>query len=200
MIRTVVFDLGGVLFDWNPRHLFRKLIADESAMENFLTEVVSREWHERQDAGYSCAAATRERQALFPQHAELIAAFYSRFDEMIAGAIDGTVDILTALRQRKIPLFALTNWPADTFHVSRNHAFMSHFEGVVVSGYEGVMKPDPRIFRILLDRYGIEPQSTLFIDDVARNVAAAEAQGLVGHVFTSPAALRQDLSARGLLP
>jgi 2-haloacid dehalogenase len=199
MIRTVVFDLGGVLFDWNPRYLFRKLIPDEAALDDFLTHVCPFEWHINQDRGYSCEAATRERQALFPQHADLISAYYSRFDEMIAGAFAGTVDILTELHQQDVPLYALTNWPADTFHISGNYSFMSCFRGVVVSGYEFVMKPEPRIFRILLERYDIEPQSTLFIDDLARNVAAAEAQGLVGHVFTSAATLRQDLLVRGLL-
>jgi 2-haloacid dehalogenase len=199
MIRTVVFDLGGVLFDWNPRHLFRKLIADDAMMEEFLTTVVTREWHEKQDSGYSCVAATRELQARFPQHTALIEAFYGRFDEMIGGTVLGTVELLRALHGRGVALYGLSNWPSDTFHVTSKYDFMSCFRGIVVSGHEGVMKPDPGIFHILLRRYSIDPTATLFIDDVAKNVRAGEAMGLTGHIFTTAEALRQDLVTKGLL-
>jgi 2-haloacid dehalogenase len=199
--RVVVFDLGGVLLDWNPRYLYRKLFAgDEAAMESFLANVCTPEWNERQDAGRSFADAVA---ALLPRHAdqaELIAAFGQRFDEMIAGSIDGTVAILAELKRAGLPLFALTNFSAETFRPQRRRfEFLSWFDGIVVSGEEGVIKPDPRIFRILLERYGITPEEAVFIDDNPANAAAAAALGIHGIHFRSPGLLRGELDAIGLL-
>jgi 2-haloacid dehalogenase len=201
--RTVaIFDLGGVLIEWNPRHLYRKLFAgDEAAMEHFLANVCTPEWNERQDAGRTFAEATR---ALLPQHAaqlELIEAWCRRFGEMIPGAIDGTVDVLASLKARGVPLYALSNWSAETFPPQRQRfGFLSWFDDIVVSGIERVIKPDPRIFRILLERNGIEPQTAVYIDDVARNAAAAASLGIHGIHFRSPDQLRQELALAGLLP
>jgi 2-haloacid dehalogenase len=199
---VAIFDLGGVLLQWNPRHLYRKLFnGDEAAMEHFLATVCTTEWNERQDAGRSFADATRE---LLPRHAdkiELIEAFGKRFGEMIPGAIDGTVDVLAELKQREVPVYAISNWSKETFPSQRDRfAFLSWFQGIVVSGEEGVMKPDPRIFRILFERHGVAPESAVFIDDVAGNAAAASALGVHGIHFRSPDQLRRELAAVGLLP
>ena len=199
--RVVVFDLGGVLIDWDPRHLYRKLFdGDENAVEAFLGEVCTVEWNRRQDAGRTFAEAVAE---LLPRHAdkrELIEAFGRRFDEMITGAVDGTVDILAELTQARVPCYGLTNWSAETFPPQRlRFPFLSWFDGIVVSGEEGVIKPDPRIFRILLERYRIAPQEAVFIDDNPENAAAADALGIHGIHFRSPPLLRRDLEALGFL-
>jgi 2-haloacid dehalogenase len=201
--RTVaIFDLGGVLLDWNPRYLYRKLFnGDEAAMEHFLATVCTTEWNECQDAGRTFAEGTR---ALLPQHAdkiELIEAFGKRFGELIAGPIDGAVEVLAEVKQRGGPLYAITNWSAETFPPQRQRfPFLSWFDGIVVSGVERVIKPDPRIFRILCERYRVAPESAVFIDDVAANAAAASALGIHGIHFRSSEQLRRELVAVGLLP
>jgi 2-haloacid dehalogenase len=198
---VAIFDLGGVLLDWNPRHLYRKLFAgNEAAMEQFLTTVCTTEWNECQDAGRTFAEGLN---ALLPTHAdkiELIEAFGRRFDEMIAGPIDGAVDILAEVKQRGAPVYAISNWSAETFPPQMSRfPFLSWFDGIVISGQEGVIKPDPRIFRILCERYGVEPRSAVFIDDVARNARAAAALGIHGIHFRSAEQLRRELVAVGLL-
>ena len=198
---VVVFDLGGVLLQWDPRHLYRKLFAgDDEAMEAFLAQVCTEEWNERQDAGRTFAEAATE---LLPKHADkahLIHAFGSRFDEMIPGAIDETVDIVRALKRRHVPLYALTNWSAETFPSQRvRFDFLAEFDGIVVSGHEGVIKPDVRMFRILLERYAIDPHDAVFIDDNPANARAAAALGIHGIHFRSPELLRRELEALGLL-
>jgi 2-haloacid dehalogenase len=198
---VAVFDLGGVLLDWNPRHLYRKLFAgDEAAMEHFLANVCTTEWNQRQDAGRPFADAVRE---LMPGHADklhLIEAFGQRFDEMIAGPVAGVVEVLAELKERGVPLYALSNWSAETFPPQRSRfAFLAWFDGIVISGMEGVMKPDPRIFRILCERYRLAPESAVFIDDVAANAQAASALGIQGIHFRSADQLRRELLAVGLL-
>ena len=199
--RVVVFDIGGVLIRWDPRNLYRKLFGgDEAAMESFLANVCTVDWNERQDAGRSFADATAE---LLPRHAaqvHLIEAFGRRFGEMIPGAIEGTVDILADLRRAGVPRYALTNWSAETFPPQRERfEFLSWFDGIVVSGEEGVIKPDPMIFRILLERYRIAPEEAVFIDDNPGNAAAAASLGIHGIHFRSPALLRRELEALSLL-
>jgi len=199
--RVVVFDLGGVLLQWNPRHLYRKLFAgDEAAMESFLATVCTVEWNERQDAGRSFADAVADLVPRHPDKVELIEAFGRRFDEMIPGAIDGTVEIVAELKRSGVPRYALTNFSAETFPSQRQRfPFLSWFDGIVVSGDEGVIKPDPRIYRILLDRYRIAPDEAVFIDDNPGNAAAATALGIHGIHFRSPEQLRRELEALGLL-
>jgi 2-haloacid dehalogenase len=199
---VAIFDLGGVLLDWNPRYLYRKLFnGDEAAVEHFLATVCTTEWNERQDAGRSFAEATQE---LLPRHADkldLIEAFGKRFGEMIPGAIDGTVDVLSELKGRGVPIYAITNWSAETFPPQRERfPFLSWFQDIVVSGNEGVIKPDPRIFRILFERHGVAPESAVFIDDVVKNAVAASALGIHGIHFRSPDQLRRELVAVGILP
>jgi 2-haloacid dehalogenase len=200
--RTIaIFDIGGVLIEWNPRHLYRKLFEDEQAMEDFLASVCTTEWNARQDAGRTFEEATR---ALMPLHADkrpLIDAWRSRFDEMIPGAIPGSVDVLAELRRRGVPLYAISNFSAETFPSQRRRfGFFDWFDDIVVSGEVGVIKPDARIFRILLDRHRIEPAQAVFVDDVEANVAAARALGIHGILFRSAEDLRDDLAACGLLP
>ncbi len=199
---VAIFDLGGVLIEWNPRHLYRKLFdGDEAAMEAFLANVCTTAWNERQDAGRTFAEGLRE---LMPRHAdkrELIEAFGSRFGEMIPGAIDGSVAVLAELKRRGVPVYGISNWSAETFPPQRERFdFLSWFDDLVISGVVGVIKPDPRIFRILLERNGIDPSTAVFIDDVAANAEAASRLGLHGIHFRDPEQLRRELAAVGLLP
>jgi 2-haloacid dehalogenase len=199
--RVVVFDLGGVLLQWDPRFLYRKLFADdEAAMEEFLAQVCTVEWNERQDAGRRFADAVAELLPHHPAKADLITAFGSRFDEMIPGTIEGTVAILAELERAGVPRYGLTNWSAETFPPLRQRfPFLSSFDGIVISGEEGVIKPDPRIFRILLDRYKIAPEEAVFIDDNPKNAEAAAALGIHGIHFRSPELLRHELQQLELL-
>ena len=195
MGKTIVFDLGGVLIDWNPAYLYRKLIKDEKEIETFLSEVCSPEWNILQDAGRPLADATAERIALFPEHSDLIKAFYGRWDEMLGGAIEETVDILRQLKADGQPLYALTNWSHETFPIAlERYDFLHWFEGTLVSGEEKLAKPDPAIFHLLLDRYGLQAENCLFIDDSRANISAANAIGFDVHHFTTPQGLRERLT------
>ena len=196
---AVVFDLGGVLIDWDPRHLYRRLIPDEAEMERFLRDVVSAEWNLEHDRGRSFAEGVALLTRKHPEQADLIAAFHERWPEMLGGAIEGTVEILAELRTSGVRLLALTNWSAETWPIGRaRFPFLAWFEAVIVSGAEQLVKPDPGIFRILVDRHGLDPATTVFIDDLPRNVEAATALGFQAIRFTTPAALRGDLAAEGL--
>jgi 2-haloacid dehalogenase len=196
----VVFDLGGVLIDWNPRYLYRKLIADEAAMDDFLATVCTPDWNECQDAGRSFAEAAALLKARHADQAHLIDAFGARFDEMMAGPIAGSVDILGELRAAGVALYGLTNWSAETYPLAlRRFDFLAWFRGVLVSGEVGVIKPDPRIYGLLLERFAIVPQEAVYIDDNPRNAAAATALGMHGIAFTDPESLRRELAALGLL-
>jgi 2-haloacid dehalogenase len=199
--RIVVFDLGGVLIDWDPRHLYRKLFAgDEAAMEHFLATVCTHDWNRCQDAGRSFAQGARLLKAEHPEKAELIDAYGIRFDEMIAGPIPGSVEILAELRDRCTPLYGLTNWSAETYPAAlERFAFLRWFRGILVSGEIKVIKPDPRIFALLIERFAIEPQGAVYIDDVEANVAAARPFGIHAIHFTTPAKLREELAGLGLL-
>lgn len=198
-IDTVVFDLGGVLIDWDPRHLYRQLFDDHDAMERFLADICSPQWNLQQDAGRPWREAVAELSARHPAHAALIAAYHARWLEMLAGEIPGSVAILHELRERGLRLYALTNWSHETFPVARERfPFLRWFEGILVSGEERLIKPDPAIFRLLLSRYGIAPQRAVFIDDAPHNVAGAAAEGLHAVRFRDAAQLRRDLVALGL--
>ena len=199
-IQAVVFDIGGVLLAWDPRHLYRKLIADERVMERFLAEVCTLEWHAAHDLGIPFEASCAALAARHPEDAELVWAWARRSEEMVAGPIEGTVEILRELRAAAVPCYALTNMEAETYPRRRERFhFLSSFDGVVVSSAEGVAKPDPEIFRRLLARFGLTAQRTLMIDDAPRNVAAAEAMGMAAVRFESPAQLRRALVDAGLL-
>ncbi|HVW11649.1 MAG TPA: HAD family phosphatase [Bryobacteraceae bacterium] len=199
-IEVVVFDLGGVLIDWNPRYLYRKLFEDDAALEHFLSGVCTPEWNEQQDAGRLWSEAVAELTARHSDHAAMIAAYHQRWPEMLGGDIPETVEILKELKARGLRLYALTNWSHETFHVARSRfAFLDWFEGIVVSGEERLIKPDPAIFHRLLTRYGIEASRAVYIDDSARNVSAAGSLGLHALQFIDAHRLRQNLTALGLL-
>jgi 2-haloacid dehalogenase len=197
----VIFDLGGVLLDWNPRHLYRKLFpGDEAAMEHFLATVCTSEWNRQQDAGRLCAEAARLLKAEHPDKAELIDAYYTRHLEMIAGPIDGTVAILAELRARGTPLYFLSNYSAETYPLAlKRFDFLGWFNGGIVSGEHGIIKPDAGIYALLIERFGIDPRRAVFIDDVAGNAEAAGQFGIHGIHFSEPDALRADLAAWGML-
>jgi 2-haloacid dehalogenase len=196
-----VFDLGGVLIDWNPRHLYRKLFpGDEAGMERFLSEVCSPSWNLEQDRGRSWAEATALLVAQYPDHSTMIRAYHARWREMLAGPIEGSVEILRELKQAGVPLYALTNWSRETFpHALALYDFLGWFEAIIVSGQEGLVKPDPRIFQLLADRHGLDFTNLAYIDDSPRNAAAATELGMHGIHFTAPAQLRDELNALGLL-
>src|ERR1700746_1554640 len=198
----VVFDLGGVLIDWDPRHLYRKLFAgDEAAMEHFLATVCTHEWNRGQDAGRSFVEACQLLKAEHPDKAELIDAYHARFDEMMPGPIAGSVEILAELRDRGTPLYGLTNFSAETYPPTyERFEFLRWFRGIIVSGEVGVIKPDPRIFELLIERFTIAPQPPVYTDDVEANIAAARRFGIHAIRFTNPLALRAELATLGLFP
>ena len=200
-IGAVLLDLGGVLVDWDPRHLYRPLFqGDEAAMEHFLTEICPPEWNRQMDAGRPFDEAIAERQRLFPRHAELIALWKTGWEQMLREPIHDAVEVVDALRRRGHRLYALTNWSAETFPVARaRFAFLSWFEDIVVSGEVKLAKPDPRIFQLTFQRCGLTPASTLYVDDMRRNVEVARELGLHALHFEHPRKLRADLERLGLL-
>jgi 2-haloacid dehalogenase len=200
-ITAAVFDLGGVLIDWDPRHLYRRLFdGDDGAMEAFLADVCNASWNARLDAGRPWAEAIAELVANHPEQRGLIEAFRARWPEMLAGPIRPTVEILGELRATGVPLFALSNWSAETYPIARERFdFLGWFEAVVLSGEVGVCKPDPRIYRHLLEANALDAGSTLFIDDHAANVEAAATLGFTALRFENAQQLRAELEAIGLL-
>jgi 2-haloacid dehalogenase len=199
-IEAVVFDVGRVLFEWDLRHLYARLIADPAELEWFVTTVVTPEWHYQHDQGRSVAEMVAERSAEYPEHADLIAAWGSRFNESLPGPVPGSLELVEALHVRGVPLYAITNFGADlwaSFHPTQ--PVFTHFRDIVVSGVEKLVKPDPAIYRLAERRFGLTPQAMLFIDDNAANIAAVEACGWHGHLFTDAARLEIDLRERGLL-
>jgi len=193
-IETVIFDLGGVLIDWNPRYLYRKIFQSEEEIEWFLSNICTSEWNDMQDAGRSFAEATEELLAKHPDWEMPIRAWYSRWEETISGPIEGTVEILQALKTSGHRLYALTNWSAESFPIAqRKFDFLNWFHGIVVSGVEKTRKPFPEFYNILFERYGVDPGQSLFIDDNLTNIRAAGDLGLHTIHFTSPEQLRVDL-------
>lgn len=197
---AVVFDVGGVLCDWDPRHLYVKLIPDPEELDWFLANVVTHEWHYQHDAGRSVRETIPELAARYPKYAELIELYDSRWMETISGAIEGTCALVEELAARSVPLFAITNFSAEFFpRYCASYPVMRRFRDIVVSGEVKVMKPDPQIYRIALRRFGLRPGEAFFVDDRVDNVQAGAAEGFVPHHFRSPEALRADLEAAGLL-
>jgi 2-haloacid dehalogenase len=197
----VIFDFGGVLLDWDPRHLYRKLFdGDEASMERFLAEVGFSEWNHEQDKGRPFAVGIAELSGQFPQHAALISAFGERWEESIAGPIGGSVEILHQLKEKNTRLYGLSNWSVETFYRIRpEHDFLSWFDGIVLSGEVGYAKPDPAIYRILLQEVNEPAHMCMFIDDSEANIVAAAEMGFMAIHFDSPQQLRTELSARGVL-
>ncbi|HEX5825727.1 MAG TPA: HAD-IA family hydrolase, partial [Candidatus Limnocylindrales bacterium] len=186
---------------WDPRHLYRSLFeGDEAAMETFLATVCTPEWNRGQDAGRPWADAIAGLIAEHPDQRELIEAYWERWPETLGDAIGPTVEVLAELDAAGVPLYALSNWSAETFPAARpRYPFLGRFDGIVISGEVGVAKPDRRIYEALLERHGLEAHSILFVDDVAENVAAAEALGIRSLRFIDGPALRRELVGLGLL-
>lgn len=197
-LSAVVFDLGGVLIDWNPRYLYRTLFDDEASMERFLAEVVTPEWNAEQDAGRSWRDAVDTLVAVHPDWRDHIVAYDERWAETLGGPMEGTVAVLADLRRAAVRLAALTNWSAEKFPIAlERYEFLGWFETIVVSGEVGIAKPDPRIFRHLLERTGFAAGATAYVDDVAANVAVAADMGMTALQFTDPATLRDNLRRLG---
>jgi 2-haloacid dehalogenase len=194
-INTIIFDLGAVLIDWNPRYLYRKIFKTEEEITWFLENICTSEWNDHQDAGRSFVEATEELVARYPDWELPVRAWYDRWHETIQGPVHETVNILRELKDsRQYRLYALTNWSAETFPWALNtFEFLHWFEGIVVSGVEKMRKPQPEFFKILFDRYRVEPSTALFIDDNAKNVEAGSRLGLKTVHFTSPDQLQREL-------
>jgi 2-haloacid dehalogenase len=200
-VNTVLFDLGAVLIDWNPRYLYRPLFGgDEAAMEHFLSEIVAPEWNHEIDLGKPFSQAVAEKSRDYPEHAELIALWERGWPQMLRGPIPETVEILAQLRDRGHRLYALTNWSAETFPLARRRFdFLGWFEDIVISGEVKLAKPDPRIFALAIARCRLEPGNTVFIDDNPRNVEAGRNAGLHALNFAGAERLRTDLGRLGML-
>ncbi len=178
-IKNIVFDFGGVLIDWNPRHLYRKYFKTEEEMEYFLSDICTPQWNALQDAGRPFAEAVARLKAEHPEYSEAIGIYFSRWDEMIGGAIERNVDLLKKCKKDGYGIYGLTNWSAETLpRVMRKYDFFKLFDGIVVSGVEKCIKPDPKLYRILFDRYGLNPSECLFIDDSPANLETAGKLGM----------------------
>ncbi|MEY2904358.1 MAG: hypothetical protein RJA52_374 [Bacteroidota bacterium] len=198
---TVVFDLGGVLIDWKPEYLYRKIFSTEEKVNWFLKEICTLEWNEEQDGGRSIKEGTELLINNFPEHESEIRAYYDRWEEMLGGAIIETVEILEKIHEKgNHRLFALTNWSAETWPVAlEKFPFLSKFQDVLVSGREGLKKPDLRIYELLYHKFSIQPERAVFIDDNIRNINAAKLTGLNTIHFTNPSELRKELILQGIL-
>ncbi|OHD06621.1 HAD family hydrolase [Sphingopyxis sp. RIFCSPHIGHO2_12_FULL_65_19] len=201
MIRqSVIFDVGRVLFDWDLRHLFAKLIDDKQQLEWFVTNVVTPEWHFQHDAGRPLADMLPELKAAFPGHDDLIDAYAARFNETILGTMPGSLELVERLDDAGVPLFAITNFGHEFWEGFRpTQPIFDRFRDIIVSGTEKLMKPDPAIYRLAIERFGIDPAGALFIDDVAKNVAGAESVGITGHRFVDAETLETELVSHGYL-
>jgi len=202
VIRTwdaVVFDLGGVLIDWDPRRLYRRLLDDEEEVERFLTTVCTPAWNHEQDAGRSLQEGTEALVAAFPEHERLVRAYYDRWEEMLGDPVEGAEELLDDVGRAGVRRLALTNWSSETFPIARERfGWLARFDGIVVSGEEGVAKPDPRLFGVLVDRFELVPERSIYVDDAPANVRAAEELGFRGIPFEGIEALRLRLRELGI--
>jgi len=200
VITTIIFDLGGVLIDWNPQYLYKKILSNEAEMKNFLEKVCTSDWNEEQDGGRTIKEATETLIAEFPEHEQNIRVYYERWDEMLNGVIEGTADILKKLKEsKKYKLYALTNWSAETYPIAQQkYEVLQWFDGVVVSGTEKIRKPFPEFYQLLLSRFNVNAEEALFIDDNLRNVKAAKQIGIDSIQFTTPEKLNDELKEKGI--
>ena len=200
-VKNLIFDLGGVLVDWNPEYVYLSVFeGDRKKMQTFFDEVCTFDWNENQDAGYPLAQATADRIALFPEQEELIKMYYGRWEEMLGGPIEATVALLKKLVDHpKYRVVALSNWSAETFPIAlKRFEFLHWFEGIVVSGTEKTRKPFPEIYQTTLSLYNLKAEESLFIDDNARNIAAAQALKIQTIHFLKPDQLATDLQTKGI--
>ncbi|HVZ30034.1 MAG TPA: HAD family phosphatase [Asticcacaulis sp.] len=199
-IKAVLFDVGNVIIPWSQANLFRKIFPDPERLTYFLTEVVPFSWHDRHDAGVSFADNRAERLKLFPQFADELLAYDTRFEEMLGDVVPETIAVIEELHALSVPLYALTNMPAEKAElVFSKIPVFSHFQDVIISAQEKLIKPDPRLYDITLQRIGYPAEAIFFTDDSPKNIAAAQAKGFVTHPFDDPKALRPALVAAGVL-
>lgn len=200
-IKTIIFDLGGVLIDWSPEYVFLKEFrGNREKMDWFLNEICAWEWNMNQDAGYPLAKATEDRVKLFPEYEALIRMYYGRWEEMLGYTHEDTLEILeSVVKNPKYQVYALTNWSGETFPVAlKKFPWLKWFEGILVSGDEGMRKPHREIYELMLSRYSITPNEAVFIDDSLKNVEGCEAVGIKGIYFTNAASLKADLITLGV--
>ncbi|WP_298709167.1 HAD family phosphatase [Chitinophaga sp.] len=199
--QSVIFDLGAVLVDWNPRYLYSKIFATPEETDHFLENICTSDWNEMQDEGRSLQDGTELLVSQHPAFEAEIRAFYGRWKEMLGGDIPGTVEILKELKESgQFKLYALTNWSSETFPIAIiEYPWLQWFDGIVVSGKEKMRKPQDAFYQLLVDRHGIDKSQAIFIDDNLRNVKAAEDFGIETIHFTSPEQLREALTSRGIL-
>lgn len=199
-MKKIVFDLGGVLIDWNPRYLYKKIFASEEEMEWFLSNVCTPAWNARQDAGRPFAEGIMEAKARYPKYGPQIEAYFLRWDEMLGGPVKGTLEVLREVKARGYAAYALTNWSAETFPLARaKFSFLNEFDGIVVSGEEKLAKPDPAIYNRLLAKFGLRAPDCIFIDDNSENVATALQLGFDPILFADAPSLRRELAERIVL-
>ncbi len=200
-VRAVVFDVGNVLYHWSPRALYERLIPDGQALDAFLRDVVTVEWHFQHDAGRYFSDTSAELIGAFPQHEALILAWGERFSETITGPVDGMTDLVTQLDEAGVPLFAITNFSHEFFPPfrAREAQLFDRFRDIIVSGDEKLIKPDPAIYILALKRFGLAPGEGLFIDDVLANVESAAQNGFLSHHFKNAPTLKAELVERALL-
>lgn len=198
-VDDVVFDIGGVLLDWSPDYLYRELIPDAGQREHFLTNIATPEWNMQQDAGRTWAEAVAELTSLHPEHAEWIEAYDTGWLKMAKGLIEGTAELIAELRAQGVPTYALTNFSAEKWEVAKEaFPILTGFTGEVVSGTEQTVKPGEKIYRILLERYHLDPARSFYTDDKEYNVTAARAVGIDAETFVDAPTLRRQLRERGL--
>lgn len=200
-INALVFDLGGVLVDWNPEYLYKNIFPNPEERRWFLSTICTLDWNEEQDAGRSLQEGTEFLVKKFPEHEMSIRAYYGRWKEMLGGPIHDTVEIFRELKfHTDLRLYALTNWSAETFPVALElYDFLHWFDGRLVSGEEGIRKPSPAIYQLLAERFNIEPQKAIYVDDNLRNVLPARELGFHGIHFQSPQQFRGELVELGVL-
>lgn len=199
MTKAVIFDVGRVLFHWDLRYLFSKLIVDEADLERFVGTVITPEWHFQHDAGRPLAEMVEERIGEYPQHEALIRAYATRFNETIPGPVEGMIELVEELDEAVVPLFVITNFGHEFWELFRpTQPIFDRFRDILVSGTEKLVKPDPAIYRLALERFGLRADEALFIDDREDNVAGAESIGIAGHVFCDVVTTRQWLREQGL--
>ncbi len=198
-VENVIFDFGGVLVDWNPRYLYRNYFQDESKMEHFLHHICTDEWNLEQDRGRSLADGTRLLLEKFPEHHSLIQLYYDQWEVMLHSDIPETVSLLYQLKE-KYKIFGLTNWSAETIPIAyKRFSFFKAFDGIVVSGEEKLIKPDQKLYHLLLDRYNLKAENTIFIDDNLKNINAAEDIGLIAIHFENSSQLEAKLQSIGAI-
>lgn len=199
-VDTIIFDVGMVLYQWDIRHLYTKLIADPTELDHFLSEVLTMEWHSQHDAGRALDEMIAELTGQHPHHADLISYYVPRWLETIPGPVPGMIDLAQRLAAQGTPLFGITNFGVEFWEMFRPTApVFDLFQDIVVSGAEKLVKPDPAIYHLAIARFGIDPERALLIDDRADNIGSAIACGLQGHVFRDAPTLEAELARMGVI-